>query len=534
MDLPKLNRITALAAICVFWAAAPIVAQESTADWLQLAEDACEELQDIALADRIEARLSSLYVQLGDVQKAKALKAKLNHPQLRLLAQIEIAGHYARLGWQESCISELEQAREFALLNDGKQKLIDALLDFAKSPELALEYFDREPADVRPQTYLCEALAKRGHIDEALQIVEREEDDRQKSTLIFRIAKSAAEAGRIADTERIIPMVAMQQATDYYKNSIWMALAFGLYEQEEFEAAKKYAALVTHKTILRRNRQKLAKIAEGKNWTRNASTAPPFNPRRSNWPGLQVAIREGNAEKADEHVEEMLKLINANPIKSTSGQFGPSNQTMRVAEAEMQFALVAKLYRDAGREELADLKLDIAVGAMQTLVGENPFYAMLNLVTLLGDMIKTKDWTGIKRTTDNVQSFVWFSSADKIVESLIDAEEVELAHSVAQKALASKAAMGNKNIEFGGEILDRFIRLRDTRRVVSLVAATYLDEFGEAIIEDAGRELAKAGFTELLLTRAWRQLPPGHRTFLYIGVAQELRRQDSDPGFRKP
>ena len=121
-----------------------------------------------------------------------------------------------------------EQIRPLAVKSRTRDELVEAYLQLAKSPPLAISLIHDGNKDPKALKMLCQALARHGHLDEALQIADKEQDSDLQSSLRRGAALGAAKAGRIGDTERAVEQLTASRTAEETRQGIWTSLALAL------------------------------------------------------------------------------------------------------------------------------------------------------------------------------------------------------------------------------------------------------------------------------------------------------------------
>ena len=514
--------LKALAFACF---ATPVSAQEYKAEfWLGQAELACNEIENEASADRVFTRLHAVYLQWGEVAKAEKITPRIKDPDQRARSHIAIAKHYAESENLNKCKLALNQARPLVSNSILRDELVEAYLKFANSPTQAIWFITAEHDTPKARLGLCEALARHGFLDEALEMVENELDKRTQSTLKIRIALAAAKAARMGDTERAVRQLDMGKRTDHYKQSVWCALAKALYKNDDMESARKYAELVTDKYTIQTNRD-IRRIKDDIPPDAPYVTRPRTDRGKNS---LSELLQSGDAEKASQTVEANIADAVLNPIEESTGQFGPWNQSGQLAKLRLQYAPVAAMYRKAGNQDEAN-KLDrIVEDALQTIVEENTFMAVLEIGNLLRVQVRMDDIDGLKLVTAATDPRIWQVSVDPVVSKVFSSGDIDGAKNIARRALAVEARFDGLSESDPSEIIACFIESGETEIAHQLVKGSHPAELTANACEQAGRAMIKSDHGTMLQTSKWRDdIGPFQRAYLTIGAAI-MSRQSSD------
>ena len=523
------TRMATIAVLCVTAALTCRTAFGSAVEgeaefWIRQAESACNEIEDWNSADRAFFRLHAVYVQWGEIAKADKITARIRDNELRVKAHIANARHYAETGELDRCKLELNLARPLKVNSLVRDDLVDAYLRFADSPKLAISYITEHHDTPKAYEDLCEALGRHGHFDEAWKIAEQEQDAYQQTTLKLSAAFAAAKAARIVDTERAIEQLAGNDRAERSEQSIWCELAKALYRKGDMESARKYATRVTNKYTIRTNRD-LRRIA---------NDVPPDAPyvnksaSKTSTSSFPQLTDDENPEKADRVIEAMIARAEKNPVKASTGQFGPWNQAAQLAKIRLQYAQVSALYRKAGNQDEATKKLKLAEEAIQTLVQENSFAGMLLLYGIYNMQIEMDDTEGLKRCTAVVNPSLWLKMADPIVTKVLSSGDIDGAKEIAWRALGAKPAIVNSDFTQRSSIIARFIEAGETQAAHELVRTSEPVDITAAACEIAGRAMINSDRGQILRTSKWRNdIGAYQRAHLSIGAAIAAKQQNS-------
>ena len=390
--------------------------------WLQEAEEACEKIEGAVAADLAFARLQAVYIEWGEIEKAEKIALRIEEPFRRVRAHIANARHHAASGNLEQCKINLNLAKPLAVRSRvSGNALVEAYLHLAKSPALAISFHGVDHDDAYARKRLCQALARHGHLDEALKIADSEVDDKKQNGLRLTIALAAAKAGRIEDTEQATKDL---KASYSARQTIWAELAAALYKKRDLESARRYASRVATGDM-KRNDEYLRRIVDNlPPDTLSINTHASANGSMS----VSIPLPSNDPDAANRILEEIIALTEKNPIKSTQGQFGPWNQEFQLARLRVQYSLVAALYRKAGNQEQATMKMKLAKEAFQFLAKEERgFGAMFAVNELQGPLISLQDAKGLRHLAEdaNVPLVPW--AADLVVPDMLLSGEIEAA-----------------------------------------------------------------------------------------------------------
>ncbi len=483
--------------------------------WLRQAESACNEIENGDAADHAFVRLHAVYLQRGETAKAEQITTRIKNREQRARAHIAIAKHYAEAGNAKRCKLELNQANPLAIKSRLRDELVEAYLQLAESPPLAISFITEQHDDPKARETLCEALARHGHLDEALKVAENEQDYETRFTLEAKTALAAAKAARIDDAEQAVRQV-MASNEKYTGEGVWCELAKALYKQGEMESARNYAVRVTDKYTIRTNRD-LRRIMSG---------VPPDTPyvskSQSKESGARnsVALQTDDPDEAKRMVETAIVNAEKQPIEATTGQFGPWNQTAQLAKLRLGYAYVAALYRQAGNQDEATKATEIANQAIQTIVKESGFVAMLLLGDLYRMQIAMDDIDGLKHSTAATDARAWLGWTDPIVSKVLSSGDVGGAKKIARQALSAKTGLDNLFVSDQSKVISCFIEVGETQAAHDLVKTSEPVDITAAACEDAGRAMIKTDRGQLLRTSKWRNdIGAFQRAHLSIGAA---------------
>lgn len=483
--------------------------------WLQRAEEACEKSEDPDAADRAFARLQAVYIQWGEIEQGEKITQRINKREGQVKAHIAIAKHYAEAGDLERCKLELNLAKPLAVKTRlTGNKLVEAYLQLAKSPALAISFMSDDPDDGSARKKLCQALARNGYLDEALKIADSLTNTNDRNEMKLTIAFAAAKAARAAGTER-----ATQNAKISYlgENNLWGQLAEALYKKNDLEDARKYAARVSSDHTKRRNAY-MRRIAD--NLPRNTPNVSTYvnSPDDTELP-LTIALPSEDPVVADRILESVIADAGRNPVEPTEGQFGPWNQKFRLARMQVQYSLVAALYRKAGNPEQATIKMQLAEEAFQILTEEEKgFGAIFTLNELQLPLIYFKDVEDLRQLFDESKIPLLFWAADIVVPELLRSGNFEAAKKLAETTLSRERGF-DRSTGKRSEIASCFIEAGNLDAAHEILNGSKPHDFTAAACENAGRALVKRD-RGLLMQPKWQNgIGAFQRAYLCIGAA---------------
>ena len=493
--------------------------------WLQRAEEACKKIKDTNAADLTFARLQAVYIEWGEIEKAERIALQIKEPFRRVKAHIANARHYAEAGNLEQCKINLKLAKPLAVESRvSGNALVEAYLQLAKSPALAIAFQGQEDDDAYVRKRLCQALARHGYLDEALKIAGNEVDDEKQNAFRLSIALAAAKAGRIEDTEKATKDLETSYSA---RQTIWAELAAALYKKRDLESARRYASRVDTGGI-KRSDEYLRRIID--NLPPDTLSINTHASANGSTP-VSIPLPSNDPDAANRILEEVIGLTERNPIESTQGQFGPWNQRFQLARIRVQYSLVAALYRKAGNQEQAIMKMRLAEEAFQILTREERgFGAMFAVNELQAPLIRLQDAKGLRRLAEdaNVPLVSW--AADLVVPEMILSGEIEAARKLAENTLSGKRgfplgtgwpATGDHgpSTEAPSEIVSCFIEAGELDAAFELVKNSKPSSFTAAACENAGRAMVRKD-RSLLTQPRWRNGIGGfQRAHLCIGAA---------------
>lgn len=500
--------------------------------WLHQAEQACERIEDREAADLAFARLQAVYLQWGEVENAERIARRVKEPLRRVRAHIANARYYAEVGKLEQCKINLDLAKPLAVKSRlSGNTLVEAYLKLAKSPALAISFMTSGPNDPQDRKKLCQALARHGYLDQALRIAGNEVDDQKQNALRLSIALAAAKAGRIEDTEQATKDLKTSYSA---RQNLWGELAAALYKKHDVESARRYAFRVdadrkSHDEYLRRIDDNVPPD------TFSINTHAPANGSTA----FRIPLPSNDPEAANRILKEVISLTERNPIESTQGQFGLWNQKFQLARIRVQYSLVAALYRKAGNQEQATMKMKLAKEAFQILAKEERgFGAMFAINELQGPLIQLQDAEGLRRLTEDADVPLLSLAADLVVPNMLLSGDIEAARKLAETTLSGKrifplgtdwpgTSYHGPSTGRPSKIVSCFIDAGELDAAFESVKSSKPDSFTAAACENAGRAMVKKDYG-LLAKPKWRNsLGAFQRAHLCIGAARMAKEKSN-------
>ena len=479
--------------------------------WLRYAESACYEVENKEAADRAFTRLLTVYVQWDNAAKAEKITLQIENCDCRARAYILIAKHYSEAGSLDDCKRVLNQATPLAV--HSRDELVDAFLQFADAPKLAIAFIKEYHKSAEAHRELCTALAREGFVDEALEFAENEEDPKKQLSLKKRTAYAASKAGRIEATERIVQLLL---ADDSYKGDpqfIWADLAVAIYNKGDLETARKYAVRVTDKYTLRTTPD-LRRIIDGV--PRETPDAPRRRSQKDLTP-LDKTVQATAPDEAERVVEAEIAIAEKDPIESTRGQFGPYDQRLRLANIRLGYFYVASLYRKAGKEDEANKAMKIAEESIRALGEDGNLLGSLMLPAVFFMQMRVDDIEGLRCSTAATHHRIWRPFSDSIVAKVLSSGDVESAKKIARRALGAQAA---SCINKRSDIISKFIEAGEMQVAHELIKTSEQVEITAPACESAGKTMIKTDHERLLRTSKWRNdIGAFQRAHLSIGAA---------------
>ena len=404
-----------------------------------------------------------------------------------------------------------------------RQRLVDAYLEYAKSPMSAIKLVKDRLGDSRVKDGLCESLAKFGFLDDALEVARSEPKAEKRATLDWRIAYATAKAGRARDTQRAIENAAQHEVPNvaYRTSSVFLELVGSLRSSDRIDLAEEYATRITDSVnkrkldrLLRRPLRKTAKTTGQE----KDLDAKQLDQKRKQFVLQKIQVKDAVA--AAELLESKIAEAKANPVKASTGQFGPSNQTTHLASIELEFANVAFLYHLDGNPVEATANMKRAEDAIEKLSNENAFFAWMKLMDFYQVQMAMNDVEGLKRSTDRFLGELWLVHAHQIVSKVLLLGDVDAARRIAQKALATKPAFATRDPGVSAKVISCFVEADETMIALELLKYTQPDNYGIAACQYAGTAMIQSKRGLLLRTSKWRNgLKPFQRANVFIGAA---------------
>jgi tetratricopeptide (TPR) repeat protein len=493
--------------------------------WLSAAESAAGDVADAVAADRAFVDIQGTHIQLGAIDNATVLSEQIASPERRFDAYLTVAAAYAKSNDQDKCLSELRRAEPLVQSSASQANLVEKYLELTGSVERALSFVQeqREQAQAIDLSRLVRVLAIHRFVDEALELAKTEINPPARTLLQLQIAHALAAAAKSEETERVVAVIDWKTKggdTDYIRQDIWLALACALHESGQFDDARKIAARITHKTMLRREQELLQRIASGQTPERDVVAAPTREQTLQTMPDR--VVNKAEADRADAKLEARIQHAKAMPIESSNGQFGPWDQAAELARLHIEYADVARLYSACGEQDLAIKKLRHAEIAAHDLIRRNSFVAMLSSLKVLKTQMEIEELEGLKRFVATTPPDYWQLMADRLSEKLLAKGDIVGAKNLAERTIVAEPLhSGNSEDNWSAFQITNFIKLGEEKVALELLKIEKMNRDGEASCRHAGNFLVESGRSELL--KSWLpQISPTARVHVCLGAVDAL------------
>ncbi len=216
---------------------------KSAAWWREQAVRYTDEIADADARGRAHYALAYSLAGGGDLDAARASAGKINNPQLRVYAHCFVAKTYKQKGDDNACLSELQEARKVALewANiSGDSAVIHAYVDMGYLAE-AVAFATEIPADSPNRTYSLQntaaALAEKGHLDMALDLVEHRIPPIGREGALSQMANACAGKLRLQDVEKLTA----QMTNVEFQNRAYVHLVEALVQADRLAEAASFA-----------------------------------------------------------------------------------------------------------------------------------------------------------------------------------------------------------------------------------------------------------------------------------------------------
>lgn len=480
--------------------------------WLQRAEAGCQQIKDQASADRARFDINVELIKAGQLDRSIKIIDEIEDTELRGLAHIALAKEYASRSQSQLSGEQLAKARQQPVSYRLRNELVEAYLTTAKEPQSAIDYILQKQNNKRNREYVCQALARTGFIDEALELATQEKESADQQLLATRAAFAAASAGLVQDTEAAVAHPVFAKESNRSLQRIWCDLAKALYRDKNMDLAKEYAARVTDRYVIRTNRD-LRRIKDD---------IPPGTPYLMKSAQSQEAtvLKSSDPEVASRALAALVANVEANPIKPSSGQFGDWNQDGQLARVRLQHAIVAALYRKAGNSAEADRHLKLAQAAVKKVEEVNAFAGLMAISDVQRQLLSMDALATLKEVAQaaNPQLFLWVAQLS--VDKLLESGDVRGAQELAGRVLASEYAFGGSLFEDQNQLIAAFVKANELPVALQLVKQANTTKESARALHDAGKAMIEAGHRQALLSAPWQgELSAFRRTYLNLGAA---------------
>ncbi len=419
---------------------------ESELYWRQQSISSIRKIEDVRERDLLWKDFLESLCQSGDPESASWDASKISDMQLRLFVHLTIARHYFGTQREADCLAELKRAEAVALKDTFRFQLVDAYLDTLRDVKSATAY--AAAAGKRNPQYVAKTvvgdLADRGYFAEADKFVNwLQLRGLRKPQLYTQIVRAAVKAGDVAGAEVVISKLSERE-----RNSMRLQLVHSLMDKKLSVEGKQVAAAITDENYRARanrviedaKRPPPTKPYDGVNWLQAAAREGGRGLRRDHLygEGIRRLLEAKEFRKAESAIGAWLQNAKANPIEETTGQFGPYNQKMRMANIQAHFAKLGLARAAAGETEAAKKDLAKAKEVLLADLTSNWFMSFTTVPEMLVAYMEVGDMETVKEMVSTLPENSWNASANYIVERLFRLGDRKGALELARKAPSSR------------------------------------------------------------------------------------------------
>ena len=185
-----------------------------------------------------------------------------------------------------------------------------------------------------------------------------------------------------------------------------------------------------------------------------------------------------------------------------------------------QYAVVAALYRQAGNQDEALKKMEIAEEAMRTLIKENPWFAMMEINQTVGRQLALDDFEGVKRLTALTPPEFWLHIAEQVVTRVLSSGDVESAEDIAKRVLSRKSGFASPRLGDRNQFISCFIEAGEMGVALEIEKTGQVSQRTASACEAAGRAMIQKDRGRLLKTSPWKnEIGAFQRVYLSLGAA---------------
>ena len=487
---------------------------ESEQVWRQRALKHINEIQEPKVLGRALFDFTPVRLAAGDIDGASADAVRISDPQLCGYAHYSIARYRKALGDTDGAVAEVNAAYKSATDRGFCFEHVDACLDIAKSLPMAQNYVsnvvDLDPSlSSYANSSLARALAERGYLKEAMQIVNRTPKAKTKR-LLMDVAFATARRGEIVNTEEILQRI----SNDKTKDAVYVALIRALNQRAFKDDALKLVSKIKDPVA----RSGAEQIVVGEIYIeelkkRISKEASLKVRQRLHNSMLKRQLKEEDISGAEATIEAMVKLIKTANFEEEKSKFGNVTDEYRIASVEVNYLQIAKLYSERGEMEKSRRAEQLGKKAMNDMPDSSGMGKMLTVPGVLASQIANGEIDDVRKSVRVIKPIFWASFAPSLVETFLSDGDTETAMFISETLLDEEGGGGP-------EIISPFIKAKQMDLARSLLDKVRIESnIGPDACSAVGAMMVQMKQTERL--KEWvDELPAGVSAHLCIGAAQ--------------
>ena len=487
---------------------------ESEQVWRQRALKHINEIQEPNVLGRALFDFTPVRLAAGDADGATADALRISDPQLCGYAHYSIARYRKALGDTDGAVAEVNAAYKSATDRGFCFEHVDACLDIAKSLPMAQNYVsnvvDLDPSlSSYANSSLARALAERGYLKEAMQIVNRTPKAKTKR-LLMDVAFATARRGEIVNTEEILQRI----SNDKTKDAVYVALIRALNQRAFKDDALKLVPKIKD-PVTRSGAEQIVVgdiyIEEIKK--RISKEASLKVRQRLHNSMLKRQLKEKDISGAEATIEAMVKLIKTANFEEEKSKFGNVTDEYRIASVEVNYLQIAKLYSERGEMEKSRRAEQLGKKAMNDMPDSSGMGKMLTVPGVLASQIANGEIDDVRKSVRVIKPIFWASFAPSLVETFLSDGDTETAMFISETLLDEEGGGGP-------EIISPFIKAKQMDLARSLLDKVRIESnIGPDACSAVGAMMVQMKQTERL--KEWvDELPAGVSVHLCIGAAR--------------
>lgn len=484
--------------------------------WRQRTTEFINKIEDEKVLGRALYEFNPVRLRIGDVDGASADVARIANPQLQGYARYQVARFRKGNGDFEGAVAEVAAARTCALEQGYAYPHVDACLDIAESLEMAKEYVDSVEyrSSVYAQSSFAGALARRGFLQDALKVADRQADKYRPYTL-RTIAAERAKRADILNTEQLLQRI----TEDKSKDGVYVDLIRALSQRGRPEDAKRFVDQIKDPAV-RHNAERMTgtigghpanEISIGELRNQIAAAESPNVQQSLYLQLLNQQLKKKDVPGAEATINAIVQLIQTADLEEIQSKFGNTTNASRIAFVEAKYLEIAGIHASRGDMDKGRAALQKAKKAMADMPDSSGMSKMFVVPGVLMSQIQFGEIDSVRKSIRSLMPVFWQQHAPLLIESFLDVDDLETATFIAETLLNGTGAGG-------AEILSTFIRAGHVATARELLEKVKIDShIGHDVCRNVGSTMFQLDKTELL--KEWvSELPAAVSAHLCIGV----------------